>query len=205
MVKPTGTQKQKTRSRPLRRRLNPAVRRAELLDTALRVLRAKGPANVRVEDITRAAGAAKGTFYLYFASWNDLLIAVREHLLSTYASEVRARFAAAAPSDQWPAFENECVRFVDFIIELGDLHKAVFHGPIEDQPINETYSADTLIAGLLSAWIATGVCRPVDVDAAAPLVFAVMHTTADGIALTGDREKRLESMLDLLRAWLRAP
>jgi AcrR family transcriptional regulator len=160
---------------------------------------------VRVEDVTRAAGAAKGTFYLYFSSWNDLLAAVRDHLASTYASGVDGRLLAATPSEWWETMESECVRAVDFILELGDLHKAVFHGPISDRPIDAAHSAEALIARLLDAAIAAGACRTVDVDAAAPLIFSVLHRTADEIAQSGNREQRIEALLDLLRAWLRAP
>jgi AcrR family transcriptional regulator len=183
--------------------LKPAVRRSELLDAALRVLRSKDPTKVRVEDVTRAAGAAKGTFYLYFSSWEELLIAVRHRLLSTYGSEVGARLAATAPSEWWKTIEIECVRFVDFVLELGDLHQAIFHGPVADRPIDAEHSAEALIARLLNAGVAAGACRPVDVDAATPLLFSVLHTTADEIARSGDRERRIDSVLDLLRAWLR--
>jgi AcrR family transcriptional regulator len=155
--------------------------------------------------VTRAAGAAKGTFYIYFPSWNDLLVAVRDHLVSTYASGVDGRLVAATPSEWWRTMESECVRVVDFILELGDLHKAVFHGPISDRPIDAALSAEAFIARALEAGVAAGACRPVDVDAAAPLLFSVLHTTADEIARAGGREGRIESMLELVRAWLRAP
>jgi AcrR family transcriptional regulator len=181
------------------------VRRSELLDAALRLLRSRGPTDVRVEDVTRAAGAAKGTFYLYFPSWDDLLVAVRDHLLSTYGSGAEARLAATPGSEWWKTIESESVRFVYYVLELGDLHRAIFHGPIADRPVDAALSAEALIARLLHTGIAAGACRPVDVDAAAPLLFSVLHTTADEIARSGAREQRIESMLDLLRAWLRAP
>lgn len=205
MTRSTGAEKKRTKPRVKRRRLEPAVRRSELLDAALRVLRSQGPTEVRVEDVTRAAGAAKGTFYLYFSSWNDLLVAVRDHLLSTYGSEVGTSLAAATPSEWWESIESECVRFVEFVLELGDLHQAIFHGPVADRPIDEEHSAEALIARLLHAGVASGACRPVDVKAVAPLLFSVLHTTADEIARSGGREQRIESMLDLLRAWLRTP
>ena len=208
MSKPTKTQKREAKPPAPRRRLNPAVRRAELIEAALRVLRSRGPTEVRVEDVTQAAGAAKGTFYLYFASWNDLLIAVRPTTsFSIYTSEVRTRFATATLSDRRPGrIESECIRFVNFVgIEFGDLGKAIFHGPIADQPMNAAHSADTFVAELLGAEIESGACRPVEVDPAAPLLFSVLHTTTDEIARSGNRERMLESMLGLLRAWLRTP
>ena len=205
MNKPTKTPETEASPSARHRRLNPLVRRAELIEAALRVLRSRRPTEVRVEDVTQAAGTAKGTFYLYFASWNDLLIAVRDHLLSIYASEVRARFATVMLPDRWAMIESECIRFVDFVVELGDLGKAIFHGPIADQPIDAAHSADTLVAELLGAEIESGACRPVEVDMATPLLFSVLHTTADEIARSGNRERMLEAMLGLLRAWLRTP
>lgn len=188
-----------------RRRLRPDARRVELLEAALSVLRSRGPINARVEDVTEAAGAAKGTFYLYFSSWDDLLVKVRAHLLSQYISEMRTRFAAEARSDWWAAFENECVRFVAFIEELGELHEAVFHGPIADRPIDNAISSETIIAGMLRTGIESGECRPVEINVAARLLFAVLHTTVDCIIKTGERDRYLYTMFDLLRAWLRTP
>ena len=43
------------------------VRRAELLDAARQVFSQKGYHPATVDDITRVAGVAKGTFYLYFS------------------------------------------------------------------------------------------------------------------------------------------
>ena len=185
-----------------RRRLHPDVRRVELLEAALGVLMSRGSTNARVEDVTKAAGAAKGTFYLYFSSWDDLLVEVREHLLSKYITEMRKRFEVEALSDWWAAFEKECVHFVDFIEELGDLHEAVFHGPIADRPIDKAISSETIIAGMLIKGIESGGCRPVEGDAAARLFFSLLHTTGDSIVKTGERERYLNSMFDLFRAWL---
>ncbi len=188
-----------------RRRLRPDARRIELLEAALQVLKDRGPIDARVEDVTAAAGAAKGTFYLYFSSWEDLLVAVRAHLLSNYVTEMKNRFPDEGLADWWSAFENECIHFIDFIDELGDLHKAVFHGPIADRPIDEALSSTRIIAAMLRQGIASGACRSVAVDPAARLVFSVMHTTADSIAQSGDRESHLAALFELLRAWLRAP
>lgn len=186
-----------------RRRLRPDERRVELLEAALSVLRSLGPMNARVEDVTEAAGAAKGTFYLYFSSWDDLLVGVRAHILSKYVCEMQKRFTDEALADWWAAFEKECVHFIDFVEGLGELHKAIFHGPIADRPLDSAISSQTIIAGILRTGIESGACRKVEIGAAAQLLFSVLHTTADSIAQTGDRQPHLNTMLDLLRTWLR--
>ena len=185
-----------------RRRLRPNARREELLEAALTVLREKGPQRSRVEDVTRYAGAAKGTFYLYFSSWEELLLALRDRLISTYAEDMRVRIGASAGMT-WPLFESECIRFVDFVVELGELHEAIFHGPNQTDPAGKERRADTLLAEMIDAGIGVGVFRPVDAGLAAPLVFSILHTTADGINLSGGRAAKLDTMVGLLRAWLR--
>ncbi|MCB0912787.1 MAG: TetR/AcrR family transcriptional regulator [Propionibacteriaceae bacterium] len=64
-----------TRTTPVRRRVtkDPDVRREELLDVALELCRTYGFESMNVEQVTRAAGVAKGTFYHYFASKDAML------------------------------------------------------------------------------------------------------------------------------------
>jgi AcrR family transcriptional regulator len=62
-----------------RRRLSPDARREELLKAGKEVLRSKG-ADARVEDVTAAAGAAKGTFYVYFRTWAEFLEEIRREV-----------------------------------------------------------------------------------------------------------------------------
>lgn len=52
--------------------------RQRLYDTALAAFREKGFDAVQVEDIVRAAGVARGTFYLHFQNKEDLLNTFRE-------------------------------------------------------------------------------------------------------------------------------
>ena len=194
--------RRKLAPRPTRRRLQPDDRRSELLEAAIEVLRKLGPQHARVEDVVREAGAAKGTFYLYFPSWDDLLVAVRDHLISDYAAEVQSRLAAGRAMS-WETIESECARFVDYVVGLGDLHEAIFHNPSATLPEVKGSSAEAIISEMLTMGAATGSCRAVAAGMAAPLLFSVLHATADGIARTGEREERIEVLLQLLRAWLR--
>jgi len=186
----------------IRRRLNPEARRIELLDAAVQVLNTIGPANARVEDITKAAGTAKGTFYLYFSSWEDMLEAVRERILSNYVTEMKNRFVCRTPADWWVAFENECMAFIRFREDLGELHEAVFHGAIAERPVHSALAPGTIVGWMLKKGIKMGACRNVDVEVAAELVFSLMHTMGDNIIRTGERERYIQTSLELFRFWL---
>ena len=50
-----------------------AQTRQQIIDAALKMMRTKPIADVKVEDITEKAGVAKGTFYVHFKSKDDLL------------------------------------------------------------------------------------------------------------------------------------
>ena len=165
-----------------RRRLSPDQRRRELLDAAVRVLRERGPTECRVEDITTEAGTAKGNFYRYFPTWDDLLVAVRDHIMDRYTDDVRRRLAAGHGGDWWTLLEEEVDRFLDFQLWLGGLHDAVFHGPASvARPVDSARSAGPLIAALLTAGVADGAFARIDVGPTAALLFSVLHGAADEI------------------------
>jgi AcrR family transcriptional regulator len=62
----------------------PTGTRAQLVDAAERVLRAKGLARATTREIAREAGYAEGTLYLHFADKLDLVRAVHERLLPAF-------------------------------------------------------------------------------------------------------------------------
>lgn len=62
------------------RTVDKSSRRAALVDAAATVFAEKGVANTAVSDIVKAAGVAQGTFYLYFPSKEDAVLAVVERI-----------------------------------------------------------------------------------------------------------------------------
>ncbi len=67
---------------------DPETRRQEIVDTAERLFREVGFANCSVEAIIREIGVAKGTFYYYFRS--------KEEILGAIVAQTLDRIAAAA-------------------------------------------------------------------------------------------------------------
>ncbi len=176
---------------PARRRLAPDTRRREVLDAAIRVLRERGPAGCRVEDITAEAGTAKGNFYRYFPAWDDLLIAVRDQILDSYRDDALRRYDDLTSIDWWAALDEEIDRFLGFQIGLGGLHDVIFHGPgAAARPIAPHRSAVSIVAWFIEAGIAAGAFADVDVAATAPLLFDLLHGAADAIT-SGMSEERI--------------
>ena len=77
-----------TRSR--NRRTRPDTRRQELVDAALALFAARGVAATSVDDIVKAAGVAKGTFYLYFSTKDDAVTAVAERMVDGVGERIEA-------------------------------------------------------------------------------------------------------------------
>ncbi|MFT4109617.1 TetR/AcrR family transcriptional regulator [Propionicimonas sp.] len=72
---------------------DPAERRDELLDIALGLCREHGFETMNVEQVTRAAGVAKGTFYHYFASKEEML----EQLVQRFGDALFQSLVSAVP------------------------------------------------------------------------------------------------------------
>lgn len=94
--------------KPLRRRLQPEARRPEIIEAAERLLAAEG-SRVRVEDVVREAGIAKGAFFPYFPTWDDLLETVRQRLVSAFDTANPLPTEAGGPVD-WPGPSGRSTR-----------------------------------------------------------------------------------------------
>jgi AcrR family transcriptional regulator len=67
----------------------PEERRLEIIKTAERLFREKGYSNTPVDAIITEMGVAKGTFYYYFKSKEDVLEAIAAHQLQELAQTVK--------------------------------------------------------------------------------------------------------------------
>ena len=77
------------------RTVDRTARRAELISAAAGVFAERGVANTAVSDIVKAAGVAQGTFYLYFDSKDDAVLAVVDQIANGICEQTATRIAAA--------------------------------------------------------------------------------------------------------------
>src|SRR5882757_2568853 len=87
-----------SRSRP--RTKPPEERRDELMNAAERMFLAHGLAATTIEQITSAAEVAKGTFYLYFSSKDDIRIALGDRFAHEHLRRIKAA-VAQVPNADW--------------------------------------------------------------------------------------------------------
>lgn len=77
------------------RTINKHERRAQLVAAATEAFARQGVAATSVADIVRAAGVAQGTFYLYFTSKDDVILAVVEGVAETMLTSLQGRLDTA--------------------------------------------------------------------------------------------------------------
>lgn len=187
-------------SKPPRRRLSPDVRRAEIIEAAERLIEARG-AEVRVEDVVREAGVAKGTFFLYFPTWDDLLETIRGRLVSAFDTAHPLPTEVEGPID-WPALvEAQAAAFVDFTLSRHVVGEVLFHSEFaERRPLAD--NGVRRISAVIRAGQEAGAFGSVDPDRTARLLFAAIHEAADTVAGGDDRAATLAALNHLLRRTL---
>lgn len=182
-----------------RRRLEPEVRRQEIIDAAERLLKRHGP-DVRVEDVVREADAAKGTFYLYFPTWDDLLETIRGRIVEAFDEAHPFHVEGNAGVDWLQLVDGLAVAFVDAIVAMGGLHTVLWHTDFaRRRPSSEADDPINRLTSILRAGQEAGTFADVDVRLAGRLLFAVIHETADALARGEDRERALRAMRWILR------
>ncbi len=99
----------------------PETRRDELLDAATSLLQKMPLAQIKVSDITDAAGTAKGTFYTYFKSKEALYRALNERYLDGLTAVRDDAKAAAAGKDWLTQLDDTIAAMIDYMYVNDDL------------------------------------------------------------------------------------
>lgn len=186
--------------RPLRRRLQPEARKLEIMEAAEQLLQDHG-SRVRVEDVVRAAGVAKGTFFLYFPTWDDLLEAIRARLVAEFDAAHPQPTEVDGPVD-WPGLvESQATAFIDFTRSRRGIGEAVFHSDFaERRPLAD--NAVVRLSAVIRAGQEAEAFGPVDPEPTARLLYAAIHEAADAVAAGAGRDAMVAALNGLLRRTL---
>lgn len=168
--------------------------RRRLLDAAEQEFGLKGFHAASVSSITRRAGVAQGTFYLYFPSKETALSELVRHM----GRELR-RTLADATRDAGDRLEVERVglrAFVHFSLRNKNLYRIVMQSQFVDERIYREYYqtlADAYTDGLEGAQ-ARGEIRAGDPESQAWALMGVAHFLGLRFAIWQDREPPDEVM-----------
>jgi len=187
-------------NRPGRRRLSPEARKLEIVEAAERLLQVHG-APVRVEDVVREAGVAKGTFFLYFPTWDDLLETLRDRLVAEFDRRYPLPTEAEGPVD-WPAvMDAQAAAFIDFAAARQGVGRALFHsGFTQRRP--RVDDAILRLSAVIRAGQEAEAFGPADPEPTARLMFAAIDEAARAVSAGADRGAMLAALQALIRRTL---
>ncbi len=155
------------------------ARREELLRTALRLFAEHGVDGTTIADIAAATGTAHGLVYHYYASKNDLLLAVLERF--SFLAELRRLLDVSPDRPAIEVLTEIAVRFSTLIRERADLLRLVSResqtNPVVAAALGDVMVEGTrLIATYLDARVAAGELRPHDTSVPARGLFWAIVT-----------------------------
>lgn len=149
-------------------------RREQLLDAATACFAGQGYSGAKVSDIVQAAGVAQGTFYLYFKSKREVLLALVERFCNTLVGAYGQNEPVPADPAEYRAQALRRTRAI--------LASAADQRPLAAIFFKETVGGDAEVAEQLRRFRGTmaelskrrlaraielGLVRPVDVETAA--------------------------------------
>ncbi|MFT8637025.1 MAG: TetR/AcrR family transcriptional regulator [Pseudoclavibacter sp.] len=179
-------------------------RRDALLAAGRQVFADQDGAQATIDDVVATAGVAKGTFYLYFHSKADLVLALRQQFADRLAAELTTIGAAASPVD-WPSVSRRLVEAaVDGYLGADPGDAAILRAAVTDpgDPDNAEW-ADAIvraIAEFLARGVEAGALTVDDPEATALLLYAAVGGACHRALATGTpaRDRILAAMNRLL-------
>jgi AcrR family transcriptional regulator len=167
-------------TKPRPRTKPPEERRDELMSAAERLFLKQGVQDTTVEQITRAAGVAKGTYYLYFATKEDVRAALGDRFAQRHLERVKAAIAEQ-PADDWKALLTTWAQAtVDFYLDSIQLHDMLFY---ESRSPTREGLVDNIVIDHLEKFLAAGAAAgawPIDDPrSAAVFLFSGVHGVVD--------------------------
>lgn len=159
---------------------SPDVRRQELMDAAIGVFKDKGIGRTTVSDITRVAGVAKGTFYLYFDSKEQLLGALKERFVDEILAHATSHYERVGREDWWALADSVIESWTDFMLERKDMIQVIMQESITPESYRVfaecEAKVDAMFATGIQAGIQAGVFRTIDPE----LISKFFHHSLDG-------------------------
>lgn len=115
----------RSKSRP--RTKPPEVRRDELMNAAQHLFLERGVEATTIEQITSGAAVAKGTFYLYFSSKEDVRAALGERFAQKHLASIKAAIAERPEEDWNGKLATWAKASVAFYLDAIQLHDMLFY------------------------------------------------------------------------------
>jgi AcrR family transcriptional regulator len=150
------------------------------MDAAQQLFLKKGIGATSIDEIVTAAHVAKGTFYLYFASKEELLTALQERFVVVFLARLDAAMQLHG-ADQWRARLNAWIKtLIEGYVEQVALHDVIFHEiKTYDRRAMSTNPVIDHLTALLSGGTEAGAWIAEEPRTTAIMFFHALHGVVD--------------------------
>lgn len=185
-------------------------KRTLLLDAAEAVLVQQGLVGATIDQITSRAGVAKGTFYLYFRSKDEVIGALQERLWDGMVAASLEAAARMEGDDWWDVIDSFLEIVVDYDMGHRDWHRLVAQGwssPGSDVAQRERQIVE-VIADRIKVGLDKGLFEVPDVGLTATLLYRACSGTMHEYCVSDapiDRDEVLSAMKWFVRRVLQPP
>lgn len=187
--------------RVLRGQATREVRRVQIKDAALQVFAEQGYHATSITDLVKAAGVARGTFYLYFESKDTLFL----ELLDDLVAELRSGIKGVDPSPGNPSVRDQLPQVVARVLHTVAANRALtrilFREAIGlDAAVDERLAAfNENIHGYVLRALALGramgvVGAAVDADVAATCIVGSIRFVVQQHIIASDEEPEIDRL-----------
>ncbi|MGB3819667.1 MAG: TetR/AcrR family transcriptional regulator [Achromobacter pulmonis] len=163
----------------------PEVRLDELMGAAQALFLEKGVEATTISEITEAAGVAKGTFYVYFPSKQEMLAALGQRYAREFVEQLERAVEACAEDDWVGRLRAWILANVATYLRTYRVHDIVFTHP--HHHAREGHTENLVVRqlqGILEAGAAAGAWRVDNPRMMALLIYAGVHCATDDAILS---------------------
>lgn len=184
----------------------PEVRRQDLMDAAVRVFKDKGIARTTVSDITTAADVAKGTFYLYFDSKDQLLGALKERFVDEILAHANSQYERVGREDWWGLVDSVIESWTDFMLERKDMIEVVMQESFSPETSEVFVECEARVNAMFASGIQAGIEAGVFKTSDPELMSKFFHNALEGTLTHAivygehiDRDRLVDAGKELVR------
>ena len=169
-----------------RPRTKPAeVRLDELMNAAERLFLDKGVESTTINEIVEAAQVAKGTFYHYFSSKNEIQEALGKRYTDQFLASLETAVGACAEGDWVGRLRAWIYASVVTYVETFPTHDIVYTNHHHHDRSNQARNAilDQLL-GIIEGGMVSGLWAPENPRVVALLIYSGVHGATDDVIAT---------------------
>lgn len=191
-------------------RTKPAeIRREELMDAAQALFLGKGFNETSVDEIVKGAGVAKGTYYVYFKTKDDVLAALRERFVARFQQRLRASVDRHPPHSWVARFDGWMEAAVHAYLDERALHDLVFHQlHLANDRLRQANPVVDDLTALIAQGAQVGAWPAGDAHLLAVMVFSAIHGAVDSASADSgppDREHLVRAVQSFCRLGIGLP